>query len=87
MIGRLYNKARKEREREEQKERLRPQWERFIAEQDRHRELRELWDSEAPWRNTRRIKCACGNTARFDIPEFPVTFKCTKCGGRQTVIG
>lgn len=70
MIGRLFNKARKEREREEQKERLRPQWERFIAEQEHHRELRELWETDAPWRNTRRIKCACGNPAASTFPNF-----------------
>ena len=45
----------------------------------------EVYDSTR--RNRRRIKCACGNTTRFGIPEFPVTFQCTKCGGRQTVIG
>ncbi len=87
MIGRLFNKARKERELDEQKERMRPQWERFVAEHKRRQEVYEIWESDAPWRNTRRIKCACGNTARYDIPKLPATFRCQKCGGRQTLIG
>lgn len=87
MIGRLYNKMRKERAQAEEMERRRPQLERFLAEQKSTQAFYELLASDAPWRNTRRIKCACGNTARFDIPQFPVTFRCEKCGGRQTVIG
>lgn len=87
MIGRLYNKMRQERVREEERERRRPATEHFLAERKSRDEFYALLDSDAPWRNTRRIKCACGNTARYDIPQFPVTFRCTQCGGRQTVVG
>lgn len=86
MIGRLYNRARKEREREKERELRRPQEE--AARQQRLR-IDEFWaimESDKPWGNTRRIRCGCGNTVRFSIPEFPITFKCTKCGGRQTLL-
>lgn len=86
MIGRLYNKMRNEREREKLRERFRLQEERSRAELGSHQALYALLDSDAPWRNTRRIKCACGNTVRYDLPTLPITLVCTKCGGRQTLL-
>ena len=86
MIGRLYNKMRKERKREELRERLQPQEEQLRAEFLAGQTLYALLESDAPWRNTRRIKCACGITVRYDIPRFPITLACTKCGGRQTLL-
>ena len=86
MIGRLYNKARKEREREKEREIRRPQEDAAREHRRRQDEFWTLMESDEPWRNTRRIRCACGNTVRFSIPEFPSTFKCTQCGGRQTLL-
>lgn len=86
MIGRLYNKMRQEQKREEERECSRPQEERMRANIEQREAMRALLESEAPWRNTRRVKCACGNTARFDIPNFPITFACSKCGSRQTLL-
>jgi hypothetical protein len=86
MIGRLFNKMRKQRELDEQRERLRPQEEKSRAAREREAALHTLWESDEPWKNTRRIRCLCGNTVRYSIPELPTTFACTKCGGRQTLI-
>ena len=87
MVGRLFNKMRKEREREEEWERRRPQHEAALARHKAHLAWIALMATDEPWQNTRRIRCACGNTTRFSIPEYRVTLRCTKCGGRQTVIG
>jgi hypothetical protein len=58
MIGRLYNKARKERQFAKERERLRRGEEASRARDAACRAWLQLLDTDAPWRNTRGIKCA-----------------------------
>lgn len=58
MIGRLFNNMRKERERTQLRELFRPQEERKRQQLEDRLVLHALLETEVPWRNTRRIKCA-----------------------------
>lgn len=81
MIGRLYNKMRKEmREVAYRRAQIRP----FdIGMVDK--KLRHLWNCDDPINGTRVIKCECGNKKRFHIPAYAkgVAFRCKQCGKRQ----
>ena len=83
MIGRLYNKMRKEmRDVAELRAKIRP----FdISLVDK--KLRHLWNTDEPIEDTRMIKCKCGNKKRFHIPIYAknVAFRCKRCG-RQHVL-
>ncbi|MBX3547750.1 MAG: hypothetical protein KF748_01205 [Xanthobacteraceae bacterium] len=80
MIGRLYNKMRKEmRNTEERRAQVRP----FdISLVDK--KLRHLWNNDDPINDTRVIKCECGNRKRFHIPAYAkgIAFRCSKCRKR-----
>jgi len=82
MIGRLYNKMRKEL-RDENERHARAKLNEMSS---TDRTSKEIWNTDKPIGRTRMVICACGHKKRWEIGQFPVTFKCTKCGGRQTVI-
>jgi len=83
MIGRLYNKMRKaERDERDRRARVRP-WDPSLVDKS----LRKLWDGDEPIGDTRMIVCACGRRARWHLAGATrVTFRCKKCGGKQTLI-
>lgn len=82
MIGRLYNKMRKQMREERESEAKAKLHDMSLVD----KKLRDLWNTDEPIGSTRMVICACGHKRRWQIGEFPVTFKCSKCGGRQTLI-
>ena len=83
MVGRLHNKKRKaEQEEQERRAKVKPVDMSLVA-----RSVRAQWDTEAPIGDTRLVACACGRKMCWHLAGAThVTFKCTKCGGRQTLI-
>jgi hypothetical protein len=80
MVGRLHNKARKQREFErEAQAKVRPVDMSLIAKSCLH-----YWQHDGPVGDTRMIKCFCGHKRRFHIALGTRTFfRCSKCGARQ----
>lgn len=86
MVGRIHNKARKERERlREQGDVLAEVKNRSAAERARAAELEKLIDT--PGSGFTRFECLCGHSVVMSGFMRGDTFRCAQCGeARQTVI-
>jgi hypothetical protein len=86
MIGRLFNKARKEREAYELRRGAREAEDRYQFEQLIRRIVIERM-METPGFGYLRFDCLCGHKSEFGHVDRGARFRCSRCGqGRQSAI-